>query len=324
MPAGSHLVIGGLDVASLATAAVQLSGFAPTFSNSFIMDQLGTKKPNTSQLYSNKMGGVTTVKIPVHVDMHQFIDFRHFDIYDILQCNDSSSSSKYIKKAEQSSTLKIGVLPDIISDVFINTPDDILEEYKRLLYLETSQGVFVYFPDLKRKQTLTDPHIDQSLNPHKKKNEKLVEAKSVRNTNDNGNGKEKKAREEKGKRKGSGRGSLEGSDDDNDPQNGGGDDSSDDVGNWRDNDSEDEESEDEESEEDESGEDEVEDDMDTPNFRNSISARSKKSIPNFHTTSKAKKKSSSERQGTSVVTPVQGSVWKLLAPSSDDVSVGEI
>ena len=110
-------------------------------------------------------------------------------------------------------------------------------------------------------------------------------------------------------------------------------DCNDDVGNWRDNDSEEEEEEreesdnDDESEEEDSEEDDDEDDVDTPNFRNSISPKSKKANYGFadkNIALKTKKKSSSEKQGQSTVGPVPGSIWKLLAPSSDDVSVGEM
>ena len=335
MPAGNHLIIGGLDVASFAAAAVQMSGFAPTFNNTSLVPQLGGMKPETSQFSSNKMGSGVTAKTAPHVDMHQFIDFNYFDVFNILQCN-NSSSSKNRMEVQQNRNIEKNALPDTIPASSLNSSDYIVEEYKRLLYLETSQGVLVYFPDLKRKEM----HIDQQDDRERveaqsdKNNKKSWRTKG--NDNKNENMKEKKGREKGGK------GSVEYSDNCNDNSNDNGhpdDDCNDDVGNWRDNDSEDEE-EDEEEDDDESDEegseedeDEDEDDMDTPNFRNSISPKSKKDNYGFsdkNTTLKTKKKSASERQGhgqgqgQSVVRPVPGSIWKLLAPSSDDVSVGKI
>lgn len=329
MPAGNHLIIGGLDVASFAAAAVQMSGFAPTFHNTSLVPQLVGMKHETSQFSSDKMGSGVNVKTTPHVDSHQFIDFNHYDVFNILQCNNSSSSKNRIEE-QQNRNIENGVLPDTILANSRNSSDNILEEYKRLLYLETSQGVLVYFPDLKRKEM----HIDQQ------DDRKRVEAQSDKNNknswrtkgnnNKNENMKEKKGREKKEKR------SVEYIDNNNDNDNGHPDDDcNDDVGNWRDNDSEeDEEEDDEESEEEDSeeDEDEDEDDLDTPNFRNSISPKSKKDDYGFsdkNTTLRTKKKKdSTERhgqgQGQSLVRPVPGSIWKLLAPSSDDVSVGEI
>jgi hypothetical protein len=342
IPFGNNLVIGGLDVASLAAAAVKLSGFAPTFSNSYVMDQLGTRTAHASKFYSGNMGGDGCVKNHVEVvNVDQFIDFCHFDIYRILQCGNSSSSSgsssiKYRNQEEQNRAIEIGVLPNTVSDTLLSTQDDVLKQYDRLLYLETSQGVLVYFPDLKRKET----HRNQSMNSNKRRNENVLEEKSDRSnknswrTRGNGEKKEKKGREKE--RRGKGKGSVEGSGNDNS-----GDNSGDDVGNWRDNDSESDEDsdgdsvEDSEDEGDEDDDEEAGEDTDTPNFRNSLSptiTHSKtgsssiadRHIPKQDNNSKTKKKSSGERRGPSAVRPVQGSVWKLLAPSSDDVAVGEI
>ena len=344
--AGNHLIIGGLDVVSFAAAAVQMSGFAPTFNNTSLMPQIGGMKTETSQFSSNKMssGSGVTAKTAPHVDMHQFIDFSQDDVHNILQCNSSSSSSKNRIKEQQNRNLENSVLPNTIPENSHNSSDNILEQYKRLLYLETSQGVLVYFPDLKRKEM----HIDQQGDRNRvetnsdKNNKNSWQTIGNDNRNQNENMKEKKGREKRDK------GSVEYSDNSNDnnhdkehPD----DDCNDDVGNWRDNDSEEEEEreesdnddDDDDSEEEDSDEEEDEEDMDTPNFRNSISPKTKKDDYGFADKNIAlnrTKKSSSGRQrqgqeqgqeqGQSVVGPVPGSIWKLLAPSSDDVSVGEM
>lgn len=348
IPSGNNLVIGGLDVASLAAAAVKLSGFAPTFSNSYVMDQLGTRTAHASKFYSGNMGGDGSVKSHVEVmNMDQFIDFSHVDIYSILQCNNSStsSSSKYRNQEEQNRTIEIGVLPNTVSDTLLSTPNDVLKQYVRLLYLETNQGVLVYFPDLKRKEAHSDARSNQSINPNKRRNENVLEEKSDRSnknswrTRENGEKKDKKGRGKE--RRGKGKGSAEGSDNDNS-----GDNSGDDVGNWRDNESESESEKEEDSNrdseeesEDEGCEDEKDDeageDADTPNFRNSLlptitlSKTGINSVADRHVTkqdnnSKTRKRSSGDRWGPCAVRPMQGAVWKLLAPSSDDVAVGEI
>jgi hypothetical protein len=347
IPSGNNLVIGGLDVASLAAAAVKLSGFAPTFSNSYVMDQLGTRTAHASKFYSGNMGSDGSAKSHVEVvNVDQFIDFCHVDIYRILQCNNStssnssSSSSKYRNQEEQNRAIEISVLPNTVSDTLLSTQNDVLKQHDRLLYLETNQGVLVYFPDLKRKKAHSDARSNQSMNSNKRRNENVLEEKSDRGTKNSwrtrGNGEKKeKEREKKGRGKerrgtGKGKGSVEGSDNDNS-----GDSSGDDVGNWRDNESESEEESDVENED---SDDEAGEDKDTPNFRNSLSptiTHSKTGInsaadrnvtkqDNSNNNSKTKKKSSSERRGPCAVRPVQGAVWKLLAPSSDDVAVGEI
>lgn len=353
IPSGNNLVIGGLDVASLAAAAVKLSGFAPTFSNSYVMDQLGTRTAHAGKFYSGSMGGDGSVKTHIEaINMDQFIDFCLVDIYRILQCNNSSSSRKCRSKEEQNRAIEMGVLPNTVSDTLRNTTDNVHKQYDRLLYLETSQGVLVYFPDLVRKEAHCSSNSNQSMNSSKRRNENVIEGKSDRSNKNSwrtrGSGKkelEEKDKKGRGKeRRGIGKrkGSMEGSDNDNS-----GDNSSDDVGNWRDNESESEDDNevsdgDSEKESDEEGNEDDEDneggdDTDTPNFRNSISptiTHSKtgsSSIADGHTTkqdnnnnNKMKKRSLSERRGPCAVRPLQGSVWKLLAPSSDDVAVGEI
>lgn len=352
IPSGNNLVIGGLDVASLAAAAVKLSGFAPTFSNSYVMDQLGTRTAHASKFYSGNMGGDGSVKSHVEVmNVDQFIDFCHVDIYRILQCSNSSTSSKYRNKEEQNRAIEIGVIPNTVSDTLLCTPADVLKQYERLLYLETSQGVLVYFPDLKRKEAHSDTHSKQSMNSNKGRNENVLEERSDRSNKNSwrtrGYGEKNDGDKEKGRGKersgtGKGKGSVEGSGNDNS-----GDNSGDDVGNWRDNDSESDEDDDDsdgdsEEDSDEEGnqddDDEAGEDADTPNFRNSLSptiTHSKTGInsvadrhvtkqENSNNNSKTKKRSSGERRGPCAVRPVQGAVWKLLAPSSDDVAVGEI
>jgi hypothetical protein len=363
IPTGNNLVMGGLDVASLAAAAVKLSGFAPTFSNSYVMDQLGTRTAHASKFYSGNMGGDGSVKNNVEVmNVDQFIEFCHVDIYRIVQCNNSSSNNNNGSREEQNRAIEIGVLPSTVSDTLLSTPNDVLKQYDRFLYLETSQGVLVYFPDLKRKEAHSDTHSNRSMNFNKRRNENVLEEKSDRRNKNSwrtrGNGEQKERDKEKkgrgkerrgiGKGIGKGKGSAEGSGNDDS-----GDSSSDDVGNWRDNESESDEDSDEDSEkesdeegndDDDDDDDEAGEDADTPNFRNSLSptvTHSKtgsSSTTDRHVTkqdnnsnnnntsniSKTKKKSSGDRKGPSAVRPVQGAVWKLLAPSSDDVAVGEI
>ena len=366
IPSGNNLVIGGLDVASLAAAAVKLSGFAPTFSNSYVMDQLGTRTAHASKFYSGSMGGDGSVKTHIEtINMDQLIDFCEVDIYRMFECNNSSSSSssKCRSKEEQNGATEIGVLPKTVSETLRSTTDDVLKQYDRLLYLETSHGVLVHFPDLIRKEAHSNSHSNQSMNSSKRRNENtpeeerrtenVLEGKHDRSnkkswrTRGNGEGKEeekeKKGGGEERRGIGKGKGSMEGSGNDNSGHN-----SNDDVGNWRDNESESEDDDevsdgDSEEESDEEGNENDEDneggeDTDTPNFRNSISptiTHSKtgsSSIADRHITkqdnknnnNKMKKRSSSERRRPCAVRPVQGSVWKLLAPSSDDVAVGEI
>ena len=317
-PVGHSMIVSGYDIGSLASAAIHIAGYTPSFSNSFKV--LGDRSHgNAHPAPSSYPTGVSNVSSSSHSDSNnttgtavktkntvrenmrgsmkadisglRIVKCCESDIIGICRMESSSGSSPSIRTTTATAEAEEGDKARADDSASIS-----------LLCLDTEEGVFAYFPD-DFPALEGDPEGQRGTHGDTDR-EKEIEKE------------EKDKDEEKGRR-----------DRDNEDEE----ESEEEEDNWRDRESEVEEDEEEDDEDDQSSSEDNEKDghrrsgtMDRTGDRAMDRTRDKVSGNRSDTKrDRASRRSDRGSEADNVLTPALGSLFKLVTPTPHGLSIGE-
>jgi hypothetical protein len=319
----NNLAINGIDVGQLASAAVQLSGFTPSFSNSFT-GRLSTSTALSSNRYNKKNSriGAATRSDPKETYVDTIVKCCEFGIHHLIECDSRSSVVDSTLRTESTDS----ALGNSSSSSSSQAPPGESQGRKVFLCLETERGVYVYYPLLKdRADSLRGPSrgsnqsdyssdVSSSSSSWKQrsgKNKNGDESRTFRNVG--GTKKHQDTRLAFSRR-------IEDNNDyDTLEEDNEEDDEEEDGGMWRDKDSEDEDS----AEEYDEGNNRLAEKSRIETRNMGHIERGNFSESNDGHTLRQKRSAAKAGKSQAVSVPPFGALWKLLSPSLHGIDVGE-
>jgi hypothetical protein len=313
-------VIRGVDVGQLASAAAHLSGFTPSFSNSFIGRVSATTAQSDSK-YSEKKSRISTGTVSglqeTYIDKVE--KCCEFGIRHLIECNSRSSVIGAVERPGSTNTA-LGSNSNSSSNSSTQAPISKSQERGMFLCLETERGVYVYYPHLKHR---TDSLKGLSRGSHQRHKSSDVSSSSWRQrSGENRNSDESDVFRYVAGAQTSQDSQLPLSRRDEDPNDHDALDEEDeedeeDGGMWRDKDSEDEDS----AEEDEHDLRLTE--IVRNETRNTGPLTDEYSGNNAGYSLRSKRNAAKAGKSKAVSAPPSGAVWKLLSPSLHGIDVGK-
>ena len=163
-PASSSITLGGMDVGLLATAAMHLTGFTPSFSNSYSkMNRavsttgIGPRSIPSSTTTGGDVGDVSGVDSgPWRATGNDTSDkmgnskygrtMRQLNVDKIVKCGDFKILNMTLCEERDCDRV---TNTNVIENNFPNEEHSgSTSDHDRFLYLETTKGVYIYYPDM--------------------------------------------------------------------------------------------------------------------------------------------------------------------------------
>jgi hypothetical protein len=310
-------VINGVDVGQLASAAAHLSGFTPSFSNSF-KGRLNATTAQSGSRYNDKnlRIGTGTVCVLQETYVDTIVKCCEFGIHHLIECNSRSSAIRAVQTPEPTNS----TLGNSSSN---SSQAPISESQDRRVFLcpETERGVYVYYPHLKdgterlkgpsRGSNLRDKSSDRSSSSWRQrsgKNRNSVESDVFRDVAETKKYQDSQLPLSR----------IVEDNNDNDALGEVDEEEEEDGGMWRDKDSEDEYS-----AEEEDVQDHRRNETNRNETRNIGHPTGAYSGNNAGYSMRSKRSAVKEGKSTAVYAPPPGALWKLLSPTLHGIDVGK-